>query len=96
MNSASNENFELTNGCQKFPPPRNAEDLLKPENKQTGMHLYSIPFSNLLDPGTAVERFVFRKVGVKKKQKKKNGGVPADPETAVEDEPHCYLPNSTY
>ena len=35
------------------------------------MHLYSIPFSNLLDPGTAVERFVFRKVGVKKKQKKK-------------------------
>ena len=35
------------------------------------MHLYSIPFSNLLDPGTAVERFFFRKVGVKKKQKKK-------------------------
>ena len=60
------------------------------------MHLYSIPFSNLLDPGTAVERFVFRKVGVKKKQKKKNGSVPADPETAVEDEPHCYLPNSPY
>ena len=59
------------------------------------MHLYSIPFSNLLDPGTAVERFVFRKVGIKKKQKK-NDPVPADPETAVEDEPHCYLPNLPY
>ena len=58
------------------------------------MHLYSIPFINLLDSRIAVEHFVFGKVGDKKKEK--NGPVPADPETAVEDEPHCNLRNSPY
>ena len=70
QNSASSENIELTTAAKNARYPEMLKTWCQKISKQDEMPLYSIPLTDLSEPGTAVERFVFGKAGDKKKQHK--------------------------
>ena len=55
-NSPFSEDVELTIWLPKFSATPDVELI----DKQDGMNLYSIPLTDLSEPGTAVERFCLR------------------------------------
>ena len=70
QNSASSENIELTTAAQNSRYSEMLKTWCQKISKPDEMPLYSIPLTDLSEPGTAVERFVFGKPGDKKKRHK--------------------------